>query len=185
MTATRAPVAAPATTTAQPASAPAPHLSILSPRAGAHTASTLTVRVALSGAPAGGAQRFRYVLDRRLTRFGPARLTFHDLAPGRHRLEVLSATTGTTRAGTTFTIRAPARVASPAPAQTQPTVSTPAPAPTTATPPPQSPPPTKTTAPPPPKASPPPSSGGIPQGPNAGDGDEDNKGAPSDGDGNI
>jgi hypothetical protein len=147
-----------------------PHLSILSPRAGAHTASTLTVRVALSGAT-NGAQRFRYVLDRRLTRFGPARLTFHDLAPGRHSLEVLLATTGTARASTTFTVRAPAHVASPAPAQTQPTVSTPAPAPTTTA--------------PPPKASPPPSSGGIPQGPNAGDGDGDNNGAPSDGDGNL
>jgi hypothetical protein len=160
-----------------------PHLSILSPRAGTHTASTLTVRVALSGAPVGGAQRFRYVLDRGLARFGPARLTFHDLAPGRHSLEVLLATTGTARASTTFTVRAPAHVAIPAPAQTQPTVSTPAPAPTT--PPPRTLPPTKTTAPAPPKASPPPSSGGIPQGPNAGDGDGDNNGAPSDGDGNL
>jgi hypothetical protein len=176
---TRAPVAAPAITAAKPASAPTPHLSILSPRMGAHTASTLTVRVALSGAPAGGAQRFRYVLDRRLARSGSARLTFHDLAPGRHRLEVLSAAGSTVSASTTFTVRAPAPVAIPAPARAQPTVSTAAPAPTTATPAPQ------TTAPAPPKASPPPASGGIPQGPNAGDGDGDNNGGPSDGDGNI
>jgi hypothetical protein len=179
MTATsRAPVAAPATTAAKPAGAPTPHLSILSPRAGAHTASTLTVRVALSGAPTGGAQRFRYVLDRRLARSGSARLTFHDLAPGRHRLEVLSVADSTVRAGTAFTVRAPAPI--PAPARAQPAVSTPASTPTTTTPP-----PTETTAPAPPKASPPPSSGGIPQGPNAGDGDGDNKGEPSDGDGNI
>ncbi len=174
---TRAPVAVPATTAARPASAPTPHLSILSPRAGAHTASTLTVRVALSGAT-NGAQRFRYVLDRRLARSGSARLTFHDLAPGRHRLEVLSAAVSTVRASTTFTVSAPAPAAIPAPVPAQPTVSTPAPAPTT-------PPPTKTTAPAPPKASSPESSGGIPQGPNAGDGDGDNNGGPSDGDGNI
>jgi hypothetical protein len=182
---TRAPLAAPATTAAKPASAPTSHLSILSPRVGAHTASPLTVRVALSGAPTGVAQRFRYVLDRRLTRSGSARLTFHDLAPGRHRLEVLSAADNTVRASTTFTVRAPAPVATPAPTRAQPTVPTPAPAPTTATPPTRTPPPTKTTAPAPPKASPPPASGGIPQGPNAGDGDEDNNGAPSDGDGNL
>jgi hypothetical protein len=184
-TTTRASVAAPATTVAKPASAPTPRLSIISPRVGAHTASTLTVRVALSGASTGGAQRFRYVLDRRLTRSGSARLTFHDLAPGRHRLEVLSAADSTVRTSTTFTVRAPAPVAVPVPVQTQPTVSAPAPAPTTTTAPPRIPPPTKTTAPAPPKASPPPSSGGIPQGPNAGDGDGDNNGEPSDGDGNI
>ncbi|MFZ1926573.1 MAG: hypothetical protein WAU42_10570 [Solirubrobacteraceae bacterium] len=167
-----------------PASAPTQHLSILSPRAAAHTASTFTVRVTLSGAT-NGAQRFRYVLDHRLARSGSARLTFHDLAPGRHRLEVLSAADSTVRASTTFTVRAPAPVAIPAPVPAQPTVSTPAPAPTTTTAPPRTPPPTKTTAPALPKASPPPASGGIPQGPNAGDGDGDNSGGTSDGDGNI
>ena len=168
-----------------PASALPPHLSILSPRAGTHTASTLTVRVALSGVT-NGAQRFRYVLDRRLTRSGSTRLTFHDLAPGRHRLEVLSVAENTVGASTTFTVRAPAPVAIPVPARSQPTVSTPAPASTTTTPLPRTPlPPTKTTAPAPPKASPPPTSGGIPQGPDAGDGDGDNNGGPSDGDGNI
>jgi hypothetical protein len=180
----RAPVAAPAITAAKPASAPTPHLSILAPRMGAHTASTLTVRVALSGAT-NGAQRFRYVLDRRLARSGSARLTFYNLAPGRHRLEVLSAAERTIRTSTTFTVRAPAPVAIPAPARAQPTVSTAAPAPTTTASPPRTTPPSKTTAPAPPKASPPPASGGIPQGPNAGDGDGDNNGGPSDGDGNI
>jgi hypothetical protein len=171
---TRAPVAAPATTAAKPASAPAPHLLILSPHVGAHTASTLTVRVRLTGTATSGPQRFRYVLDHRVTRSGSDRLTFRDLAPGRHRLEVIWASASPSRTATTFTVRAPARVAIPAPAQTQPTVSTPAPAPTTTPPPqPRTPPPTKTTAPAPPKASPPPSSGGIPQGPNAGDGDGD------------
>lgn len=156
-----------------PASAPVAHLSILSPRAGAHTASTLTVRVALSGARSGATPRFRYVLDRRLTRFGSARLTFHDLVPGRHRLEVISTAASPIRATTTFTVRAPAPVA--VPTQAQPTVSTPVPTPTTTTPP-----ATETTTPAPPQ-----SSGGIPQGANAGDGDSDNHGGPSDGDGNI
>jgi hypothetical protein len=180
----RAPVATSAITAAKPASAPTPHLSIRSPRMGAHTASTLTVHVALSGAT-NGAQRFRYVLDRRLARSGSARLTFHGLAPGRHRLEVLSAADSTVSASTTFTVRAPAPVAIPAPARAQPTVSTAAPAPTTTAPPPRTPSPSKATAPAPPKTSPPPASGGIPQGPNAGDGDGDNSGGPSDGDGNI
>jgi hypothetical protein len=168
---TREPVAAPATTAAKPASAPTPHLSILSPRVDAHTASTLTVRVALNGARTGGTPRFRYVLDHRLTRFGSARLTFHDLAPGRHRLEVILAGASPSRATTAFTVRAPAPPASPVPAQSQPAVSTPIPPPISST--------------PPPKASSPQSSGGIPQGPNAGDGDGDNNGGPSDGDGNV
>jgi hypothetical protein len=171
-------------------SAPALHLSILSPRVGAHTASTLTVRVAVSGAPPGSTQRFRYVLDRRLTRFGSARLTFHGLASGRHRLEVLLAARATGHATTTFVVRAPTPVAIPMPVQPQPTASTPAAAPTTPnipTPPQHTTSPQHSTTTSPPQhttTSPPPSSGGIPQG-GGGDGDGDNSGGPSDGDGNI
>jgi hypothetical protein len=170
----------------QPA-APAPvrHLSILSPRVGAHTGATITVRVALSGAAASAADRFRYVLDHRFTRTGSDRLTLHELLPGRHRVEVIWTGGGASRAATTFIVRAPAPVALPAPAQTQPSVPTPAPQPTSTTPPPATTAPPKTTTSPPPEASPPPSAGGIPQGPNAGDGDSDNRGGPSDGDGNI
>lgn len=172
--------AAQASSAPQPVVAPVPRLSILSPPRGAHTSSTLTVRVALDGVPGGGA-RFKYVLDRRLTRVGAARLTFHDLAPGHHRLDVLLVTNGASRAATVFTVRAPAPVAVPAPVQTTPTTTSTMPAPspppptTTATPPP--PPPTTTSAPSRP-------SEGIPQG-GGGDGDGDNSGAPSDGDGNI
>jgi hypothetical protein len=165
-----------------------PHLSILSPRASAHTSSTLTVRVALSGAPAHGTQRFRYVLDSRLARIGSARLTFHDLAPGRHRLEVRLAATSTSRATTTFTVRTPRPIAVVVPAEAPHTTPVPAqPTRTTSTiPPPSTPPPsTKATTPAPtPKAVPPKSSGGIPQG-GGGDGDSDNSGGPSDGDGNL
>src|SRR5438270_12518780 len=82
--------AATSTQRAAPA-APTERLSILSPRPGAHTSDTLTVRVMLSGTATAGAQRFRYVLDRRLSRAGSDRLTFQNLAPGRHRLEVISA----------------------------------------------------------------------------------------------
>ena len=163
-------------------SAPSPHLSILSPRKGASTGSTLTVRVAVDNAPAGGKHRFRYVLDRRLTRSGSSHLTFRDLAPGRHHLVVLM-TKSTARASTTFTVRAPARpvAAQAPPVEVQSTTSAPAPAapaPAEATPPPAE-------ATPPPPSTPSPQAGGIPQGPNAGDGDSDNHGAPSDGDGNI
>jgi hypothetical protein len=155
--------------------APTPDLSIVSPRAGAHTGPSLTVRVAVSGTQTGAASRFRYVLDRRLTRFGAARLTFHDLAPGRHRLEVLLASTSAGRATITFTVRAPSPVAITAPAEASPTTTSP----------PQSPPIT-TNAPPPPTTttSPLPPIGGIPQG-GGGDGDGDNSGGPSDGDGNM
>jgi hypothetical protein len=145
---------------------------------GAHIASTLTVSVALDGA-GGSARRFRYVLDHRLTRFGSAHLTFHDLAPGHHRLEVFLATNGASRATTAFTVHRPAPVAIPAPAQTTPMTTSSQPAPT------PPPPPTTSEAPPPPKAaSPSQPGGGIPQG-GGGDGDGDNSGGPSDGDGNI
>lgn len=165
----------------QPATVPVPRLSILSPRAGAHTATTLTVGVALDGPAGGGARRFRYVLDHRLTRLGSAHLTFHDLAPGRHRLEVFLAANGASRAATAFTVRAPAPVAIPAPAQATPMTTSSQSAPT----PPSPSPPTTSEAPPPPPtaASPSQPGGGIPQG-GGGDGDGDNSGGPSDGDGN-
>jgi hypothetical protein len=170
-----APVTAHVSSAPQPAVAPNPRLSILSPRMGAHTSPTLTVRVALDGAPSGGARRFRYVLDRRLARLGSARLTFHDLAPGHHRLEVFLVTDGASRAATAFTVRAPAPVVVPAPVQTTSTSTSPTPAP-----------PTTTAVPPPPPTTSVPSrsSEGIPQG-GGGDGDGDNSGGPSDGDGNI
>jgi hypothetical protein len=153
-------VSAPATSAGPSASAPTAHLSILSPRPAAHTGSTLTVRVGVSGAPSTGAPVFRYVLDRRLTRSGSSRLTFHDLAAGRHHLVVSLAADSPIHAATTFTVRAPPAVVV---APTQPTT-TPAPEPAV--------------------TNPPPSTGGIPQG-NGGDGDGDNNGRPSDGDGNI
>jgi hypothetical protein len=183
---TSAPVAQSSTARAAAAS-PVAHLSILSPRTGAHTSSTLTVRVALRGARAGRTPRLRYVLDHRLIRSGSDRLTFHDLASGRHRLEVILPGASPSRASTTFIVRAPVRVhvAAPVATESQPAVSTPLPPPTSSNPAPSAPPPAKTTAPAPPKVSPPRSGGGIPQGPNAGDGDGDNNGGPSDGDGNI
>jgi hypothetical protein len=176
-TKTAAPVAVQTPSTPRPVAAAPPRLSILSPRTGAHTSSTLTVRVALHGAPGGGA-RFSYVLDHRLTRLGSARLTFHDLAPGHHRLDVFLVKSGVSRAAVAFTVRAPAPVAVPAPMQTVSTAteSTPPPPPAaTTTPPPPS--PTRTTPAPQP-------SEGIPQG-GGGDGDGDNSGGPSDGDGNM
>lgn len=172
--------------TQAPVSAPMPRLLILSPRQGAHTGPTLTVRVAVSDAPKGGAQRFRYVLDRRLTRFGSSRLTFHDLAPGRHHLRVLM-TNSAAHASITFIVRAPVQVAAQAlPPEVQSTTSTSTPAsPVTATPPPAKEAPPAPKPAPPPASTPSPQGGGIPQGPNAGDGDSDNHGAPSDGDGNF
>ncbi len=169
------------TTTATAVTAPVLHLSVLSPHAGAHTGSTVTVHVALSGAPSGDTQRVRYVLDDRLSRSGSRTLTFHDLAPGRHHVEVLVGHGGGAHASTTFIVRAPAPAVVPAvvpaPAEVRPTTATPPP--TTSMP------EAVHTTPkaPPAKASPPESSGGIPQG--GGDGDGDNSGGPSDGDGNI
>ncbi|HEY1457343.1 MAG TPA: hypothetical protein VGF15_02390 [Solirubrobacteraceae bacterium] len=179
---TQTPVTARVSTTPPRAVVPpaAPHLSILSPRAGAHTGSTLTVRVAISGTANTGARRLRYVLDRRLTRLGSARLTFHALAPGRHRLEVFLSGENRGHASTTFTVRAPAPVANPLPAQAASTVPA-SPAPTTTTM--HTPEPT-TSSPPPPSRTTPPASGGIPQN-GGGDGDGDNSGGPSDGDGNL
>jgi hypothetical protein len=130
----------------------------------------------VGGAPAGGAQRFRYVLDHRLARSGSARLTYHELAPGHHRLEVLlAAGSSASHASTTFTVRGPRPAAVVIPAEAPNT--TPVPVQTTRTTS-TTPPPTKNTTPPPPL------SGGILQG-GGGDGDSDNSGGPSDGDGNV
>ena len=159
--------------------APAARLSILSPRPGTHTGSTLTVRVALAGATRAGVHQFRYVLDRRLTRSGGAQLTFHDLAPGRHRLEALSPGTGAPTAVTRFTVRAPAQVPS-APAIPLPTAPAAAVQPTVSAPPAPS---TNPAPAPMPTESAPPPAGGTPQN-GGGDGDADNSGGPSDGDGN-
>jgi hypothetical protein len=173
----------------QPLAAAPPRVTILSPRAGARTGSTLTVRVAVSGEPGGNALRLRYVLDRKLVSPGASRLTLHELAPGRHSLEVLVLAPRAGRAHITFTVRAPRHVTLPA-AQPTPTVAaapppTPVAAPTTQTThttstPMRAPAPTTTTTTP----SPPPAGGGIPQG-GGGDGDGDNSGGPSDGDGNL
>lgn len=191
------PTGAPASTQAsnvKPAAAvvPAAHLAILSPRAGGHTGSTLTVRVAASGAPSGAAPRLRYVLDGRFSRSGSTHVTFHELAPGLHRLQVMMLGS-TDTASTTFTVNAPAPAPAPAPVATMPaateaphttTAPTPAPqAPATQAPP--KPAPVEKAPAPPAKTAPSGASEGIPQGPNAGDGDGDNHGEPSDGDGDI
>ncbi|HVA37455.1 MAG TPA: hypothetical protein VNJ51_07560 [Candidatus Dormibacteraeota bacterium] len=168
-----------------PASAAAvsPRLLILTPRRGAHTDQSLAVRVRLSGATPTMRHLFRYVLDGRIARLGSARLTFHELALGRHRLLVMLGDDRSVRASSFFFVRAPAPVAAPEPApittataQTPETTPAPAPAPSQTT--------TRsaTSAPAPTPA--PPSTGGIPQG-NGGDRDGDNNGGPSDGDGNF
>ena len=109
----------PAATTASTAAAPHPatvaHVSILAPHRGASTDATLTVRVALAGAQPSTPTRLRYVLDGRLTRTGGARMTYHELAPGRHRLAVrLLGQAGAVAAATSFTVRAPAPPPAPA-----------------------------------------------------------------------
>jgi hypothetical protein len=104
-------------------------------------------------------RRLHYELDGRLSRTAGTHLTFHDLAPGRHRLAVVLSTGGQARASTTFTVRAPVPVPAPEPAPAQ-------------------------EAAPPASSSPAPSSSKIPQN-NGGDADEDNNGGPSDGDGNL
>jgi hypothetical protein len=193
----RVSVARQATAASRPVAA-LPHLSIISPRAGVHVGQTLTVRVRVSGTNA-TSQRLRYVLDGRLTRLGSPHLTYHELAPGHHRLEVLLADQSVGHAFTTFTVRAPEPVAVPAPEPASPmtTPSPPPPQPESTSPPRSSsattqPSPMTSSSPPPPppppheptmsEASPP--SGGIPQG-GGGDGDGDNSGGPSDGDGNV
>lgn len=171
------------TTTAAPHRAPVvPRLRVRSPRRGARVTPTVGVTVSLSGARARGPRAFRYVLDGAPARFGPAHLVFHGLAAGRHRLLVaLSARRGVTGV-VTFTVVAPP----PPPAPLTSTTST-VPSATLTTPAPAPPPPTttSTTAPPTATTTTPAPTGGIPQGPSAGDADADNHGGPSDGDGNV
>jgi hypothetical protein len=161
-----------------------PRLFILTPGRGASTGQSLTVRVGVSGARPGGPGAFRYLLDGRIARLGSDRLTYHELAPGAHRVVVMLADDGRVRAGSFFRVRAPTPViaSEPAPPTTTatpapetPATSTPAPSRTTTQ--------RSTPAPaPPPREAPP--TGGIPQN-NGGDHDSDNNGGPSDGDGNV
>lgn len=160
------------TTSARP---PRPHLHVRSPRSGAHTGQTVTVDVVLSGAASRRASVLLYILDGRRARRGSGHLTFRGLAPGRHHLLITLPNDRSVRGRTVFLVRTPPAAPSPAPVQTTQTQPppTPAPAPPPAT--------TTTSVPPPPPAP----TGGIPQGPTAGDRDSDNSGGPSDGDGNI
>jgi hypothetical protein len=175
-----APATAPAQTTA--AVAVAPSVRILTPHRNAHTGRTVTVHVHLTGAR-NGPHVLRYVLDGALARSGSDRLTYTELAPGRHHLVVLLADDAGVHATSTFVVSAPA------PTTVVPTTATPT---TTSTPemsPPSSaaPPPTPTHTSPPPATSspaPPPPATGIPQR-GGGDGDADNSGGPTDGDGNV
>lgn len=168
----------------QPAAArvPALHVRILSPRSGAATGTVVTVRVSVSQAGQSRKPRLSYALDRHSLRSHGGRVVLRGLTAGRHHLVVTVPGSPAARATAVFHV-VPPRPVSPAAATAtapQPTVTT------TTAPPPQtstSPPPatTTTTA---PAATPPPATGGIPQN-GGGDGDGDNHGAPSDGDGNI
>ncbi len=111
-----------------PTPAPPPHLRIVSPRRGAHTKQTLTVRLSLTGAKAGGQRGFRYILGGRLTRVGSARLTFHGLAAGHQHLVVALASRRTVKASVSFTVIAPPPPPAPAPTTSAP-AATMAPAP--------------------------------------------------------
>jgi hypothetical protein len=110
-------------TTSTPA--PKPRLPILTPRAGAHTGSLVTVRVSLLHARATGADPFRYVLDGRLTRLGSRRLVFRDLRPGHHRLVVMLAGDHGVHGSRAFVVRTPP----PPPPPPVVTMAAPAPAP--------------------------------------------------------
>ncbi len=166
-----------AATTASVATAPPPTLRLLAPTRGAHTGTTVTVAVHLTGRAPGGSHVYRYLLDGRESRLGSTHLTFDELAPGPHHLVVTLAHDAGVRAGSFFVVRDPTPVASaqPAPVMTTPTATSPSASTSTE--------PTRSqpTATP---SAPQPSSAGIPQG-NGGDGDEDNNGGPSDGDGNV
>lgn len=162
---------------------PIVHLRILSPRSGAHTRQTVTVRLVVTGSAQPGAKSFRYVLDRGRAKHGPARFILRGLTPGVHHLVVMLANNGSVKAIRSFIVRTPPPPPAPAPVQTAPAATqtqaqAPAPAPTPA--------PTtqQTTTSSPPTPPPTTPSGGIPQG-NGGDMDSDNNGGPSDGDGNL
>jgi hypothetical protein len=124
-TTTNVAAASTSTTTTTPASPP--HLRIVSPRHGAHTKQTLTVRLSLTGAKAGGQRAFTYILGGRLTRLGSARLTFHGLAAGHQHLVVALASHRTVKASVSFTVMAPPPPPAPAPAASTPATMAPAP----------------------------------------------------------
>ncbi len=174
---------------------PAVRLRIVSPHAGAHTGRTVEVVVAATGSVRLSGRSLRYVLDRRAAHLGGRHFVLRNLGPGRHHLTVRLSDDPSVRASTSFVVRVPARhpasTAAPVPpaqpqtitsttAQTSATAAPSAPT-TTVAPPKVLPPPTPTTT---TTTSAPPPSGGIPQG-NGGDGDADNNGGPTDGDGNI
>lgn len=196
-TSSAARVAAAANTTTAKSKAPpkkAVHLRIVSPKPGAHTGQTVTVRVKLTGAPSAH-PRFHYVLGS-AKRTSGAKVTFRGVAAGRHHLTVTLASSPHVRTSEVVIVRPPRRppqstqatpTPAPAPTTTSSPTTTPAPAPTPTTTQGAPPPTTTKNAPPPPtttQTSPPPSGGGIPQG-NGGDADGDNNGGPSDGDGQI
>jgi hypothetical protein len=156
---------------------PPPTLHVLAPTRGAHTGSTVTVSVRLTGSAPGASHVFRYLLDGRKSRRGAAHVTFDELGPGPHHLVVALANDAGVHAVSSFVVRAPTPVPAAEPVQGT-TTTTPAPAPSAR---PAEPPMSRPAAKP---SAPAPSSSGIPQG-NGGDQDEDNNGGPSDGDGNI
>jgi hypothetical protein len=189
-------ISAPSTSPAAAHAAPAamhPRIAFVSPRPHARVGSALHVRVHRSEAG-----RVRFVLDGHNVRVTAATtLVYRHLAPGAHRLQAeLLPASGTSPAATAsvdFRVRrslpppspvtpAGAGTGSPAPAPapvaTQTTASPPPPPATTTTPAASPPPPPAATTTP---AAPP---TGIPQN-GGGDGDSDNHGAPSDGDGNV
>jgi hypothetical protein len=160
-------------------------IGFVDPRAGAHLGSTVHVRVRLSKAG-----RVRYILDGGRARVsGATTIVYRHLTPGTHRLEAeLLVASGGRPAATAmirFRVRRPPAAPVTAP---PPPVTTTAPAPPvpsqTATAAPPAPPPTAAPPTPPPTAAPPAPPTGIPQN-GGGDDDNDNHGAPSDGDGNI
>ncbi len=159
---------------------PVAHLRIISPRAGAHTGSSVAVRVRLGGDRTPGPRAFLYVLDRQPPRRAGDRLILRHLHPGRHRLVVRVGDGARAVAAVAFIVRAPAPLSVPALGASTPVPAAPSTAaattPSPGTPTSTSPSPTTSTAPQHP--------GGIPQN-NGGDGDADNNGGPTDGDGNI
>jgi hypothetical protein len=163
--------------------APVASLRIISPRSGARTGETVTVDVVVVGVKSGGSSSLRYILDSGRATPGSPRRTFRSLAAGPHRLVVMLAADHAVRATRSFVVRAPAPAASPPPVTSvaQPSTPAPAPVPTPAPAPTPTPAPAPTPAPTPTTPS---HSGGVPQG-NGGDHDVDNRGGPSDGDGNI
>jgi hypothetical protein len=181
-----------ATTSAANVAVAPPKLTILSPKNGQQTGSAFTVSVRVSGA-GGAAPRLLYVLDHGRARHGSTHLALHGLTPGAHHIEVSLEGDASVHATHRFRDRAPARAPAPITMPTTTSSSSEAPSPvhTSESPPPEEAPRRTTTQKPPREVSEhpsttttPPETGGIPQG-GGGDGDSDNSGGPSDGDGNV